>query len=375
MNTSYSAINTFRTCPLKYKFEVVDKIKKPKSPQAVFGTLVHATMKYIHSGDFVCPTQKEALNYFSSNWNSDVFEDEIKERSAFAQGIRMIQEYYRKNDPNQAKIVAVETRFSIALEDENKEKHLISGFIDRIDKTDDGFEIIDYKTSKKMPPQKTIDENLQLLIYLLAFCERYPDKKNELDKIALSLYFLNHGTKLSTKKNAQQLEDGKKDVIETIHEIEKSTFPAIVSPLCDWCEYQKICPMWKHKFKELMSATDEEKEKVIKEYLEAQESSKNERKKAAQLQARIFEIMESENAQRLFGQGKIIAKTHRENFEYDEEKLRPILEEKGLWNNVVKLNQIQLKKATETLPSSVKKKIEETRKLKSQSWGLSVKKQ
>lgn len=375
MNTSYSAINTFRTCPLKYKFEVVDKIKKPKSPQAVFGTLVHATMKYIHSGDFLCPTQKEALNYFSSNWNSDVFEDEIKERSAFAQGIRMIQEYYRKNDPNQAKIVAVETRFSIALEDENKEKHLISGFIDRIDKTDDGFEIIDYKTSKKMPPQKTIDENLQLLIYLLAFCERYPDKKNELDKIALSLYFLNHGTKLSTKKNAQQLEDGKKDVIETIHEIEKSTFPAIVSPLCDWCEYQKICPMWKHKFKELMSATDEEKEKVIKEYLEAQESSKNERKKAAQLQARIFEIMESENAQRLFGQGKIIAKTHRENFEYDEEKLRPILEEKGLWNNVVKLNQIQLKKATETLPSSVKKKIEETRKLKSQSWGLSVKKQ
>ncbi len=97
MNTSFSALNTFKTCPLKYKFQIIDKIKTPKSPEAVFGSLVHSTMKFIHTGDFIFPTLKEALNYFSSNWNSEIFEDEIRERAAFALGIRIVQEYYKKN--------------------------------------------------------------------------------------------------------------------------------------------------------------------------------------------------------------------------------------------------------------------------------------
>lgn len=375
MNTSYSALNTFKTCPLKYKFGVVDKIKKPKSPEAVFGTLVHSTMKYIHSGDFVFPSQKEALNFFSSNWNSDVFDDEIKERGAFAQGIRMIQKYYEKNDPEKSNIVAVETRFSIALEDENGEKHLVAGFIDRIDKTENGFEIIDYKTSRKMPSQQSIEGNLQLLIYLLAFCDRYPKEKNNLEKISLTLYFLGHGTKLTTTKDQEALEQGKKQIIETIHEIEKSDFPAVVTPLCDWCEFQKICPMWKHKFKEKNSATDEEKEKMIKEYLNAQENAKKERSKAAKLQERIIEIMENENVKRLFGAGKIISMVKRETFAYDEKKLRPILEKEGLWDSVVKLNQAQLKKAVESLPFSAKERVEKTRTLKKESFALSVKKE
>lgn len=374
MKTSFSALDTFRTCPLKYKFQQIDKIKTPKSAEQVFGTLMHSTMQFIHSGGFINPSVKEALNHFSANWNPDVFDDEIKERSAFAQGINIIQQYYKREEPAAAKIVDLESRFTIELEDKEKnEKHFVSGIIDRIDKTAEGFEIIDYKTSKKMPPQQSIDDNLQLLIYLLAFLRRYPDEEKKLDKVNLSLFFLHHCAKLSTKKSKEHLDKGRQEIIQIIHEIEESDFPAVVNPLCDWCGYQKICPMWKHKFKQ-EATSDEEKKEIIKEYIEAQEGAKTERKKAAGLQAKILEIMEQEEVERLFGENKIIDRTHRQTFSYDEKKLQEILEKEGLWKEVLKLNQVQLKKVMETLPSSVKKEIEKARELTRESWGLSVKK-
>ncbi|MEA2006904.1 MAG: PD-(D/E)XK nuclease family protein [Patescibacteria group bacterium] len=374
MNTSFSALNTFKTCPLKYKFQVIDKIKTPKSPEAVFGTLVHSTMKFIHTGDFVFPTIKEALNYFSSNWNSEIFEDEIRERVAFAQGIRMVQEYYKKNDPNQTKIVSIESRFTIEIENKKKkENHLVSGFIDRIDKTEEGFEIIDYKTSKKLPPQSTIDENLQLLIYLLAFLKRYP-KETDLSKIKLSLFFLHHGIRLSTIKTSAQLEEGVNEVLETIETIESSDFPATVGPLCDWCGYQNICPMWKHKFKQDKENISIDQKKTIKQFVELIEKMKEDRKKVAQLKQQLIQLMEQEGVERLFSDSKIIAKTSRKTYAFDEDKVKNILQRNDLWDKVVKLNQVQLKKVMETLDSSTKKEIEKTRELARESWGLSIKK-
>ncbi len=374
MKTSFSALSTFKSCPLKYKFQVLDKIRTPKSPEAVFGTLIHSTLQFIHSGGFLPPTEQDALQFFSTKWNPEVFTEELQERTAFAQGVRIIQQYFSKTDPARVQIVDLESRFSVELDDEEKkQKHFISGFIDRIDKTEDGFEIIDYKTSKKLPSQEIVDNNLQLSIYLLAFLKRYP-KFKDIEKIKLSLFFVHHGTKLTTTKTWEDLENVKKELISVMTEIEETTFPAIVTPLCAWCGYQKMCPMWKHKFKEDLSVTDQEKSKIIEQYLKAQEDAKNERKKVSELQARILEIMEIEEAKRLFSAGKIITRTCRQTFGYDEPKLKEILQKADVWDEVVKVNQIQLKKVVDALPSATKKEIEATKKLKRESFGLSIKK-
>jgi ATP-dependent helicase/DNAse subunit B len=163
-------------------------------------------MQFIHTGSFVLPTQKEALNHFSQKWNSDVFDNEFRERAAFAQGIKIVQNYYKHNDPHDIQIVDIESRFSVDLKHEG-EVHLISGIIDRIDKIDGGYEIIDYKTSNKLPAQVHVEDNLQLLIYLLAFLKRYPKLAETPEKVKLSLYFLKHDTKLSTTKTVSQLKD------------------------------------------------------------------------------------------------------------------------------------------------------------------------
>ncbi len=373
MNTSFSALDTFQTCPLKYKFQEIDKIRTPKSPEAVFGSLMHSTMKFIHDGNFVLPTQKDALNYFSKNWNSEIFEEEVQERAAFAQGVKIIQDYYKKNKPEEFQIVDLESRFSIEMPDKN-ETHLISGFIDRIDKTADGFEIIDYKTSRKLPPQNSVDDNLQLLIYLLAFLKRYP--KVSPDKVKLSLYFLKHGTKLSTQKKEDQIEEEKMKIIDVINAVKKSDFQPQVSPLCDWCGYQEMCPMWKHKFKqkqELSVKSQEEKEKIIQEYIELQQKIKDYRKKIAELNEQVLKIMEEEKAERLFSGDKIIARTPRKTWKYDEEKLKNILEEAGMWENVLKVDGAKLRKVAETLPPKVKKQVEDSKYIDKETFSLSVK--
>lgn len=376
MNTSYSALDTFTSCPLKYKFQEIDKIKTPKSPEAVFGTLVHSTLKFIHEGAFALPTQKDALNYFTTNWNQDIFPNETDERIAFAQGIKIIQDYFKKNDPGQVQIIDLESRFTIELNDEN-ETHLVTGFIDRIDKTEDGYEVIDYKTTKKLPAQSMVDDNLQLSIYLLALFKRYPQLQEQPQNIKLSLYFLRHGVKLSTVIDSKEyIEMTKARVLEIIHDIKDSDFPPRITPLCNWCGFQRHCPMWKHKFKDLPTATktEEEKESIIRQYVELNERIKMDKKRIMELQEEIVRIMEQEQAERLFADGKIIAKSYRKSFKYDEEKLKPLLNEAGLWENVVKLDSAKLKKAMETLPLPARKKIEALKSLDKESWTLTIKK-
>src|SRR4030042_5632321 len=115
MRISYSALDTYQTCPLKYKFQEIDKIKTPKSKEAVFGSVIHSTMKFIHTPGILSPTLEQALDYFSKNWNSDVFADEFEERAAFSPGVAIIQNYYKKNDPAKANIVDLESRFNIEI--------------------------------------------------------------------------------------------------------------------------------------------------------------------------------------------------------------------------------------------------------------------
>jgi len=262
MRISYSALDTYQSCPLKYKFQEIDHIKVPKSKEAVFGSTIHSTMKFIHAPGILSPTLDQAMEHFGNSWNPAVFYSEMEERAAFTQGIKMIQEYYQKNNPASFNIIDLETRFQIEI-GTDKDTHIVSGIIDRIDKTKDGYEIIDYKTTKKMPSQEKVDNDLQLSVYLNAFLSRYPKEIENLDRIKVSLYYLKHGVKLSSIRTLEHLEQSKQLFLDTIKIIESGKFEPVVSPLCDWCGYQNRCPMWKHKFKELRKVDTEEVEKAI----------------------------------------------------------------------------------------------------------------
>lgn len=373
MRLSYSGIDTYQTCGLKYKFREIDKLPEPKSKEAVFGTLIHSTMKFIHDPALVSPTLEQALDHFSKNWKSDIWGDEIEERTAFTQGVEMIQRYYHDNQPDQARIVALESRFGIEIPALDGNKHVLSGIIDRIDKTDDGYEIIDYKTARKMPSQEKVDTDLQLTIYLRAFLERYPAEKKNVENISVSLYYLKHGVKLSSKRTLADLEALDTTVLEVVKNIEAQKFDPVLSPLCDWCGFQKTCPLWKHKFKtEEKKLEKSEGEQAIEEFLTLRAKAAEEKKRLAELQDTILRYMEQEGVERLFGTTGIIGKSVRTSYSYDEEKLRELLSPLGEWDNVVKVDGVSLKTVLAALPAPVRKQAEEYR-AKKESASLSVK--
>ena len=293
MRLSYSGIDTYKTCGLKYKFREIDKLPEPKSKEAVFGTLIHSTMKFIHDPALLSPTLEQALDHFSKNWNSNIWTDEIEERTAFSQGVGMIQRYYQDNRPSDARVIALESRFGIEIAGENDTKHVLSGIIDRIDKTDDGYEIIDYKTARKMPSQERVDTDLQLTIYLRAFLERYPAEKKNIDKITVSLYYLKHGVKLSSKRTEADLEVLDETVLGVVRDIEAKKFDPLLSPLCDWCGFQPVCPLWKHKFKtETKKLEKSEGEQAVEEFLALRAQTAAEKKRMAELQETLLNYME-----------------------------------------------------------------------------------
>lgn len=374
MRISYSSYDTYRTCPLKYKYREIDRIPEPKSKEAVFGTLIHAVLKYVHTPSLLPPTLDQALDYFSKGWNSAVYEDEMEERAAFTQGVEIIQRYYDKNRIADYTIVDLESRFSIEIGNDETGKHTVSGIIDRIDKTADGYEIIDYKTTRKMPSQDKVDNDVQLSVYLKAFLERYPKEAENIDKITVSLYFLKHGVKLSSTRTREQLDLIERDFLGAIKSIEEEHFDPILSPLCDWCGYQKICPLWKHKFAETRKVETDDVKAAIAEYLELKDKMSGEKLRLGKLQAMILDYMEQEGVDRVFDDGGIIGKSKRTTYKYDEEKLRALLEPLDKWESVLKVDGVALRNILATLPSSAKKAAEEAKEVDKESVSLSVKK-
>ena len=369
MRISYSSLETFIVCPLKFKFGVIDKIKVPQSKEAFFGTIIHETLRMLHDPiKIVPPTEEEILEFFSSHWIPEMWPDKDEEAIAFSQGVKILKEYYQKNYPTNFNIVDLETRFDAQVVDENSnETHIITGKIDRIDKIENGFEIIDYKTSKKMPPQKSVDENLQLSTYHLGIANRWPSIEQKNNKVKLSLYFLRHSEKLSTERTAEQLNETREKILRIIREIkemeEKEEFKPRTGPLCDWCGYQKWCPLFAHKFLEKKGPNEKEMKKAVEEYFEIKAESKKNAWRIAELQEIVNQYLDKQNLERVFIDNGYITRSVQERNSWNEEKVREILEKEKRWNEVSKLDSAKLKKILGNLPLETQEKIKKALKV------------
>src|SRR4030043_103641 len=329
MNTSYSAIDTFLTCPLKYKYQAIDRIKTPKSKEQFFGTLLHHTLKLVHTPGILSPTLEQALDFYSKNWNAEVFSDETEERAAFAQGVAMLQDYYKKNDPAKANIVDLESRFQVEIGQDpvkseksdhgaSSDTHIVSGIADRID-------------------------------------------KNE------------HGVKLTSERNREQIKQSEQLIVDLIGEIEKSSFEPRISGLCDWCGYQNICPMWKHKFKK-KGNEEIDAQKLIDEYINLKDEIKSKSDRIGKLKEILSDYMDQEKVDQVFSDAGRILRTIRKTYKYDEKKLREILEPLDKWEDVLKIDGVALRNILGVLPYQVRKEAEKARAIDKESKTFVVKK-
>ena len=119
----------------------------------------------------------------------------------------------------------------------------IRGAIDRIDQTEDGTAIVDYKTSKTSSSAKS---NLQLAIYSM-YLEQLDDPTLGGLPTEASLHFLRDEEKpiRSHSFTSDQIGETKEKILEVATGIRNRKFEATIGKHCDWCDYKNlVCPAW-----------------------------------------------------------------------------------------------------------------------------------
>lgn len=237
---SYSQIDTFKMCPLHYKLKYILKIPTEPSGAMSFGTAIHGALKdlYEEVGIGKKPTEKSVEKLLLRNWVHDGFKTKKHETEYLNRGKKYLSGFLKSGFDPKVVPTKLEEKFTIPL------KGLaIGGIIDRVDVRPGGVvEIIDYKTSEKIPSQKEVDKNLQLSMYAMAAATIKESPFGvDPENIRLSLYFLDQQVKITTTRTARQLENAVKEILKVKTQIEESDFKCSGSPLCESCEYKLFC--------------------------------------------------------------------------------------------------------------------------------------
>lgn len=248
---SPSKLSVYQNCPRRYQYRYVDKLsRRRKTPETVVGVAVHSTFEELYAlvtGGKV-PTLPELHEIYEREFAAEWDETVVEKDPRFARndwkkvGRDCVELYYNGHQPfSEDRTVAIEKRVGFPITVDGHE-YRIEGFVDRLALTPDGaFEIVDYKTAKSLPNQEHADEDWQLALYELAVRREWPDTK----EVRLKWHYVRHGkTMVSVRDDAARaklLADAGALIFAIKHD---HVFEPKPSPLCDWCEYRDLCPLF-----------------------------------------------------------------------------------------------------------------------------------
>jgi DNA helicase II / ATP-dependent DNA helicase PcrA len=236
---TFSNLQMFDICPLHYKAKVIFNIPSPATAVQSFGISLHKTLQtfYKNIQDGITPTVDHLKDMLKTEWESFGYENKKHEEERFIQASRILEEFY-KSESNPFRIPKVlEYPFNFTLKNGVK----VFGKMDRVDPTENGIEIIDYKTGEDNPKADKA-HRLQLAIYALAASRVRDEVLNQIpEKINLTLHFLDGNSKKTMSFKKEDLDNLEDELIERISEIENSSFKCSGSVLCINCEYKMLC--------------------------------------------------------------------------------------------------------------------------------------
>lgn len=231
---SYSKIDAFKTCPLKYKFRYLFQIPTPTPHAANFGSSVHDTVNIFYNKikEGQTPTLELLREVYDNCWIGAGYLSKAHENARKENGWEMMEGFFEYESKRNFMVPAfMERNFRLKIGDV-----AFSGRIDRIDKLEDGtFEVVDYKTgsSKK---NINLNKDLQLSLYALACKEIFGIRVSK-----LSLFYLEDCSKASTSRSDEEMDSIRAELLEAANAIKNSEFEATPGFPCGFCEYKVLC--------------------------------------------------------------------------------------------------------------------------------------
>ncbi|MEA3507039.1 MAG: PD-(D/E)XK nuclease family protein, partial [Elusimicrobiota bacterium] len=153
-------------------------------------------------------------------------------------GVKMLEDYFKDNQTNHNKIVALEKPLKITHKGID-----ILGYVDRIEKTPEGeIEIVDYKSGQRTKDEEAIilGGDTQAIIYKMMLEKKWKKKLKN-----FYFYYLSNRTKVPCNPQKRLIKQTFEDLKETMKNIKYERFEPSPGPLCGWCDYEVICPEWK----------------------------------------------------------------------------------------------------------------------------------
>jgi putative RecB family exonuclease len=171
-HVSYSQINTYLSCPLKYRFHYIDTLDPSFTPAALcFGSCIHESVNAFHQsqleGDPLRPDQ--LLDVFRQCWITNAGERPVKffngesEEGLASKARRMLEVFHAAFDPDLQAIIGIEEPFEVSL---GKRIPPLVGWIDSVEASPSGMiSIVDLKTAARKYSEQTVHSYLQLSCY------------------------------------------------------------------------------------------------------------------------------------------------------------------------------------------------------------------
>ncbi len=367
-NFSHSKLGTFQQCKFKYKLQYVDGVKSDRESIEIFlGKRVHETLEKLYTD---LKYQKlngkdELLAFFVVQWDKEMHENVFIIKKEYSvdnyreMGRKFISDYYDHYKPfNTLTTIGLETQDLLPLT--NGDQYHIR--IDRLACDKEGtYYICDYKTNNSLKAQEELDEDKQLAMYSLWVKQTFPDAKN----VKLVWYFLAFDKEMISERSQEQLIKLKAETEAIIDEIKRCIdFPTYVSSLCDYCQYEHLCPAWKHEI-ELESKTpeafkDDDGVKLVDEYAKLASIIDDSERKKEKIKIDLIRFAEQKGVEVVWGTHHKTSVKPYERIDYPKtEEFKLLLKQKGIYDLVSTLNNQMLRSLVlkDNLDQEIKQQI------------------
>jgi DNA helicase-2/ATP-dependent DNA helicase PcrA len=231
---SASDIETYRRCPLRYKFARVLRIPTEQTIHQRFGIAVHQVLERYHSESHT--TLAQMLELLDAGWRRSGFGESERERELLEKARVALARYHARLDDQDSEPVWFERQFDFRLG-----PHHLRGRVDRVDRLADGadvkYELIDYKTSRPKTAEQLKDD-VQLSLYALAAREAW-----QLESSRQAYYYVLDDLKVPVPRSERDAEAVKDIVFEVGEGILAQEFePTPSRAACSICDYRIVCP-------------------------------------------------------------------------------------------------------------------------------------
>jgi DNA helicase-2/ATP-dependent DNA helicase PcrA len=234
---SASDIDTYRTCPLKYKFARVFRIPQEPTIHQRFGIVVHQVLERFHARsapEAVSGSLSELLGLLDFSWRRGGFGESEEERQLRGKAVLALTRYHDRFQSSESEPLWFERAFSFKLG-----PHLLRGRVDRVDRLPGGeYELIDYKTGRPKSPAQLLDD-VQLSLYAVGARQSW-----SLDASQQAYYYVLDDQKVAVPED-------RVDRFEWIQEVAMEVADGILSQgfeptpsfaACSVCDYRLVCP-------------------------------------------------------------------------------------------------------------------------------------